>query len=150
MSDSLPPGMTFLSAQVPGGSCAVTRPEGIDIVTCELGSLDVGATTRVLMTVATDPSLESVSNDVLVGASALDESSADNEDAITFALAPPGDGEPTPTPTPTPTPGPAAGGDGTELPPTGGTLPLAEIGFGFLAVAIGLLLIAWKRRRAAD
>ncbi|GAA1946624.1 hypothetical protein [Microbacterium deminutum] len=151
VSDALSAGMTFVSAQVPGGgSCAVTRPEGVDIVTCALGALDVGETTRVLMTVATDASLESISNGALVGASALDEASADNFDEITFALAPPENPEPSPTPTPTPTP--AGGGDGGTgaLPPTGGSVPFAEIGFGFLALAIGLLLIEWRRRRGSD
>ncbi|MET0736084.1 MAG: hypothetical protein ABWY55_10650 [Microbacterium sp.] len=143
VSDAMPTGMTFLSAAAPGGgSCQVTSPEGIDIVTCEIGALAVGASTRILITATTDPSLRAITNGALVGSAALDELSADNYDEVALTLA-----VPTDPPPPPPDPGdPPAGGGSNGLPPTGGSLPgvalLAALGL----TALGAALVLRRRR----
>ncbi len=109
VSDSLAAGTRLVSTA--GGACSVSRPEDIDVVTCELGALAVGATTRVVVTVLPDAGVGSILNGALVGSSALDQASADNYDDVEVVLAadpdqpaPPSD-PPTPGPSPTPAPG---------------------------------------------
>ncbi|SIT89290.1 conserved repeat domain-containing protein [Microbacterium sp. RU33B] len=143
VSDALPAGMTYVSAVVPaGGSCEVTAPEGIDVVTCEIGALDVGASVRTLITVDTDPALRTVVNGALVGSAALDELSADNYDEIAFALAPPLD-PPVDPPTEPPVSG---GGGGSVLPPTGGSLPGVALLLALALTAAGSALVLRRRR----
>jgi uncharacterized repeat protein (TIGR01451 family) len=101
LSDSLAPGLTLVSARVSGGAaCQLTRPEDVDVVSCEVGTVPVGGTARAIVTVDTDATLTSIANGASVGSAALDEISADNFDLIDVALQPP----PTPTTTTTSTP----------------------------------------------
>lgn len=146
VSDTLEPGFAFVSAS--GGACSVTRPEGLDIVTCEVESLEIGATARVLVTVLPDADVRSARNGALVGSGAQDARSADNYDEIEFTLAAPDDPS-----TPTPTPGgppPAPGSGGGALPATGFGVPIALVIGSLLAVFAGAALTALHRRRSTD
>ena len=109
ISDSLAAGLTFVSAEVVGeGPCQLTRPEDVNVVTCEVGDLAVGETARALVTVNPSADLRRITNAGTVGSGALDKltdlTSTDerNFDEITIELL----GDPVPT-TPTPTPTPA-------------------------------------------
>ena len=102
LSDSLVPGVTFVSASVfDGAACPLTRPEDVDVVTCAVGNLAVGQHARALVTVLPGDDVDAVPNGASVGSGALDGLSDDNFDDVTAALAPPIQ---TPTPTPDPDP----------------------------------------------
>jgi len=162
-SDSLAPGLTLVSAQVQGGpACELTRPEDVDVVTCEVGAVPVGGTARAVITVQPDPAMTRIDNGASVGSAALDEVSTNNYAVVTVPLQ-------TPTPTPTPTPstspspnqtassGPAGtpavvaaeppagpgGSEGASLPGTG--VAVAAI----LAAAVALLLAGQSLRAVA-
>ncbi len=160
VSDTLEPGFAFVSTT--GGTCGLTNPEGLDIVTCEIGGLEVGATARVLITVLPDSEMRSVRNGALVGSAAQDSQSADNYDEIEIALAAPIDpvdpvdpvdpeppvdpGEETP---PTPLPG--------ALPATGGQWPVLATLWGIVLAVSGAVIyvgrglvaqLRWARPRS--
>ena len=112
ISDSLATGLSFVSAEVVGGEpCLLTRPEDVDVVTCEVGNLRVGQRARALVTVDAAAILTSITNAASVGSGALDELTDEraanrNFDEITVPLAD-GPSGPSPTPTPSPTPSPS-------------------------------------------
>lgn len=142
VSDSLVDGLVFSSATVAGGTCGVTAPEGIQIVTCEIASLAVGDTARVVVTAVPEATGTEIVNGALVGSAALDAVSADNYDEILVTVAPgPGDGGETP-PTDPGTPPPARGETpaGGGLPPTGVPWPLQALLWGIALIAAGVLL----------
>ena len=144
VSDALTPGLTLVAAQAAAGSCQVTSPEDLDVVTCELGSLAVGATARVLVTVLTDPTMRSITNGALVGSAAQDALSDDNYDEVDTALAAPvGPSDPAPPIDP-----PATGSAGlTASGLSGATAVLAVLGIS--ALLIGLVIAITRRRRPA-
>ncbi len=145
VSDSLPEGMRFLSGQ--GAACQMTNPEGIEVVTCEGGALAVGATTRILLTVSTDPSITSFSNGALVGSAAQDAVSADNFDVVEFALTPPE--PPVDPPVDPPVEGEGGGSaslPGGELPPTGAPFQGIAILVALGLTALGAFLVLRRRR----
>lgn len=133
VSDTLEPGFTFVSAT--GGTCSVSNPEGLDIVTCEVGGVAVGASQRVVVTVLPGPDARSGRNGALVGSAAQDVQSADNYDEVAFALAPAVDPEEPGEPGEGP-----SGGDPGGLPPTGGEWPVVLALWGVVLAVSGTLL----------
>ena len=162
LSDSLAPGLTFVSAQVEGGAaCSVTHPEDIDVVTCEVGAVPVGSTARAIVTVQPDPGITTFENGASVGSAALDEISGDNFDTADVTLRAVGEPPPTttttsvPTEPSTPTTEGSAGGTvvDAESGSSGGTLPFTGVALvgivtvGVAATLIGAMLRPAGRRR---
>ncbi|MBD5786577.1 DUF11 domain-containing protein [Cellulosimicrobium terreum] len=157
VSDSLAEGLRFVSAES-GGACATTNPEGIDIVTCELGTLAAGSTTRVVVTTLPDADLRSIVNGALVGSAALDEVADDNYDEIELALrapvvvppSPPGDVDEPPDAPGDPQQNPVAPDDGGEPAPADDTTPTPDryadtspSGLSATGTALPALLLLW-------
>jgi uncharacterized repeat protein (TIGR01451 family) len=94
IADTVPNGMTFVSARVAGAD-ACPAPETVDqqvIVKCPVTSLDVGESTSALVTfdIGDDMTSRELCNAALVGSGSLDPDSGDNEDhACGDAVAPP-------------------------------------------------------------
>ena len=167
LSESLVPGLTFVSASVTTGTgaCTLTRPEDVDIVTFEVGTLNVGQHAQALVSVRPDEDLTAVHNAASVGSGALDEDSADNSDRVAVSLAggppqsPTSPAPPTGPTTPTspasaptsavPTTSPSSPSGGFPLPGTGA--PPISLTWGLLVggllVALGGAVLAVNRRR---
>ncbi len=75
ISDTLPTGTTFVSAEPPaGGTCNVVPEDGLTIVGCTIDVLPVGETRTALLTIGTPPDLTgSLANTAFVGSGALDD-----------------------------------------------------------------------------
>ena len=75
ISDTLPTGTTFVSAEPPaGGACNVVPEDGLTIVGCTVDLLPVGETRTALLTIGTPPDLTgSLANTAFVGSGALDD-----------------------------------------------------------------------------
>jgi uncharacterized repeat protein (TIGR01451 family) len=82
-TDTLPPGLTLLSAQPSQGSC-----QGL---TCELGNLRAGGSAQVLILARTDASLagQTVANAAAADATEPDPNPANNRDTATVTLTAP-------------------------------------------------------------
>ncbi|KQQ92939.1 hypothetical protein ASF62_14210 [Leifsonia sp. Leaf325] len=116
-TDTLPGGTTLISAVVEGSSavCTTVEQEGNIVVNCPVGSLPVGGTSTVLLTVDTSElTTASFSNTGFIGSGALDPNTPDNQAtaAVTLLI----EEEPPPPTTDPPTTEPP-----TTAPPTSGT-----------------------------
>ena len=101
IADSLPAGLTLVSATTETGTCELTRPEDVDVVGCNVGTLPVGATARRSITVTGGVAGQAFENAASVGSGALDELSDDNIAVAGFVVV---------TPTKEPPPGMATVG----------------------------------------
>ncbi|MFE5292704.1 hypothetical protein ACFQ8T_11055 [Isoptericola sp. NPDC056618] len=100
VSDTVPGGMTFVSAELEGGAdCPVPETHGLPngdtetIVRCPVGRIPVGESASVLVTfdVAADQVGENLCNSALVGSGSLDPAAVDNEgESCGEVAAPPG------------------------------------------------------------
>ncbi len=74
ISDTLPTGTTFVSAEPPaGGACNVVPEDGLTIVGCAIDLLPVGETSTAVLTIGTPPDLTgSLANTAFVGSGVLD------------------------------------------------------------------------------
>ena len=102
--DVLPAGQTAFSVTTTQGSCS-----GVTTVTCAIGTLDVGASATVVISV-TAATAGSFTNTATIGADQADQNvGANNTSAAAVVVtAPTPTPTPTPPPTPTPTPTPPA------------------------------------------
>jgi large repetitive protein len=110
VSDAVPAGMRFVSAEVEGGAACPppeqsTAPTGdtATILRCPLGTMDVGDSASIVVTFQVDPDQAGADlcNEAIVGSGSLDPEAADNEDEacgtivepletdVALALAPP-------------------------------------------------------------
>ncbi|MFN8526703.1 MAG: hypothetical protein U0821_26665 [Chloroflexota bacterium] len=139
IADTLPPGLTFVSASGSGWTCAVPTSALIrsasGVVNCSFAAgLDAKASTTIVFTVfVAGDAPSSVTNTVTVSGPTPDPNPNNNTSQVTTPVSPPPPGTPTPTATTppataTPTSGPATAtptsGPGTATPtptqPTGG------------------------------
>ena len=146
-TDTLPAGVTFVSATPSQGSCS----ESGGTVTCDLGNLANGASATVAIVVTTTAA-GSISNTATVHASETDPNTGNNSATATATATASAVAGATPTPTPTPTPKPTP----VVLPASGGTpsdggsgaLPwLAAIAGAIALIGSGGAWFAHQRRR---
>jgi uncharacterized repeat protein (TIGR01451 family) len=92
LSDTLAPGLTFVSGSASQGTCKLDEFETSAVTaSCNLGRMAVGATVTASLVVDTDPSLTTISNIAFAGSGGLDISTFDNEDGLEFPLQPEAD-----------------------------------------------------------
>jgi len=150
ISDAVPAGMTYVSAQVEGGAaCPAPGIEaGQEVVRCPVGQVDIGPanTVSVLVTFAVDSTTagQNLCNTAIVGSGSLDPDASNNQSAacgVAVAAAATGPGNET-----------INAGTGGSLAPTGpwliGLVSAAAL-LGGLAGAIGLARRARPAPRSA-
>jgi uncharacterized repeat protein (TIGR01451 family) len=86
LTDTLPPGVTFLSASSSQGSCMETS----GVVTCMLGALNSGASASVTLVVVPNAA-GSITNHARVTSSSSDPNLADNETTVVSTVEPAND-----------------------------------------------------------
>ncbi len=120
MTDTLPAGVTFVSAAGNGWSC---DNNGNITITCDRARLADGATAPdITVTVRTPDTAQTLVNHANVVADTSDPTANNNASSASTALVPPGTN------------------NGGELPHTGTNDPLLPIGVGLAFIALGALL----------
>jgi uncharacterized repeat protein (TIGR01451 family) len=152
LTDTLPPGATFVSASSGQGSCG----QAGGVVTCNLGSMPSGASVTATVAVTAGLLPGTLNNTASVKATEADPNLANNTSTATtnVGLLPVTAPVATPTPPASPTPSPSVLGatfapPGKALPVTGPRFPLGLLGLlGVCLVGAGLLIGRKARGRS--
>jgi uncharacterized repeat protein (TIGR01451 family) len=87
MTDSLPSDMTFVSSKASQGTCSTPAPGTTGAVTCNLGTINTGATTTITLVVSVhSPGVASVVNTISAVAQAPDANLSNNSATIATSV----------------------------------------------------------------
>ncbi|QGQ18122.1 DUF11 domain-containing protein [Cellulomonas sp. JZ18] len=98
IADTVPPGTTYVSAQVDGGAVcpdpethSTEQGDTETLLRCPVGTLEPGASASALVTLLVDPGLTGAElcNAALVGSGSLDPDAADNQAQVCGTVVPP-------------------------------------------------------------